>query len=175
MPKGHPESTDDRFAANLRALRERAGLSQSALADAMTGHGHAWHQQTVDRVESGRQAVRFREAVDLAAILRTSTDRFTWSSPEASATEFVYSAGSRLRQQYEITADAVCRLIADSATAERVAGAHKDSEWERVREAVRDVTARVEAYDLDAAIGEGIRRYEERFEGEGGDDAQGES
>lgn len=175
MRERHRESTDDKFAANLRALRERAGLSQSALADEMTGRGHGWHQQTVGRVESGRQAVRFSEAVDLAAILRTSTDRFTWTQPEASATEYVYAAGTRVVRASEDVAVAVHMLLSAIAAAERVVETTKDSEYPRVHEAREDTAARIEDYSLERSVTEGVRRYEERFGEDGGDDAQGES
>ena len=181
MREDRQEPADQRFGANLRTLRERKGLSQSALAAAMTERGHLWHQQTVGRVEASRQSVRFAETEALASILRTSLDRFTWGSAEANATEFVYSAGARLAQRYGLAVDAVTRLIAELVIAERVAGTHKDSEYGRVRVAADDVTARVEECSLDRAIDEGIRRYEEhvaeqeRMEREAEDDAQGES
>ena len=95
--KSHAGSLGERLAWNLKVLRERAGMSQAALAEAMTGRGHPWHQSTVYRVESGRQTVKFEEVAALAEILHTSMDRFTWTSPEASATEFTYAAGTRVR------------------------------------------------------------------------------
>lgn len=63
-------SAEKRIGANLRTLRERAGMSQTAVAAAMTEQGHSWHQSTVGRVETATQSLRLREAVDLAAILR---------------------------------------------------------------------------------------------------------
>ena len=175
MRERHRESTDDKFAANLRALRERAGLSQSALADEMTGRGHGWHQQTVGRVESGRQAVRFSEAVDLAEIFRTSTDRFTWGSAEANEASFTYAAGTRVRMQYEEVAMAIHRHLADEAAAERLLARPATTGTPRVKAAREDVAARLEEYSPRNAIREGFRRYRERHNGEGDDDAQGES
>ena len=165
-------SAEERFAANLRALRERAGMSQSALAAAMAERGRPWHQSTVYRVEAGKQPVSFGEATDLAAILRTSLDRFTWSTPEASETEFVQAAGTRVRVSYEDVAVAVCRLLADIAAAERVIASSAGSRWPRVREALEDTAARVREYGLEAAISEGIGRYDERH-GEEEDDDDG--
>jgi transcriptional regulator with XRE-family HTH domain len=175
------ETTDERFGANVRILRERAGLSQSALAAGMTERGHPWHQQTVGRVEAGRQSLRAGELEALADILRTSIDRFTWGSAEASETEFVYRAGARLNQRYEAVAEAVTHLIAEGVIAERVTEQHKGSEHERVREACEDVARRAEEYSLQAAIDAGIWRYQERLEEqdrmdkEAADDAQSES
>jgi transcriptional regulator with XRE-family HTH domain len=85
MPETHREPADERFGANLRQLREKAGMSQSALAAAMRKRGHKWYQQTVGRVEDGQQSARIGEAEDLAVILKTSVDRLTWTTEEASA------------------------------------------------------------------------------------------
>lgn len=162
-------------------MREQKGMSQDALAEAMREREHSWHQQTVNRVEKGHQSLRAPELEALAAIMRTSLDRFTWGTAEANESEFVYASGARLRQQYEVVAEAVCRMLAEETIAERTVRRHKDSEWKRVQAAIEDVMARMEAYHLDAAIDEGIRRYEERVreqertDEEGRDDAQGES
>jgi transcriptional regulator with XRE-family HTH domain len=177
MRDDHRETADQKLAANVRILRERKGLSQSGLADEMTAKGIPWHQQTVGRVEAGRQPVKFAEAVALASILRTSLDRFTWGSAEANATEFVLAAGARLRQSYETVAEALCRLLADQAAAGRVLAQREGSPYEHVKEAIADVRARMAEYGPDEAIDEGVRRYRERTGGgkEGDDDAQGES
>ncbi len=164
------ESANERLGLAVRTLREQKNMSQAELARLMTERGWPWHQSTVYRVESGKQTVGFNEAVDLAAILRVTLNRFTWGSAEANESEFVYEARARLRHQYEVVAEAVCRMLADQAIAERTAERHKDSEWERVRAAVDDLAAGVEEYHLDAAIDEGITRYEERTGGESGDD-----
>ena len=162
MQQREVEPADQRLAANLRTLRERKGWSQSALAQAMTERGIPWHQQTVTRIEAGQQQVRFGELMALAAVLETSLDRFTWTSPEAGATEYVYSAGTRVVRLAETVSDSVFHLLLALAAAERTLEMTKDSEYPRVQEARRDTADRVEMYDLDAAVDEGIRRYEER-------------
>ena len=169
-------SPDERLGANLRALREDRGMSQSALAAAMTERGYRWHQQTVTRVEAGEQPVRFGELEQLAEILRTSVDRFRWTQPEASATEYIYSAGTRVVRSADDVAKAVHRLLADIAAAERTLAMTAETPYPRAQEARRDTAIRVETYTLDAAIDEGIRSYEERPDVKEGDDAaQGES
>jgi transcriptional regulator with XRE-family HTH domain len=171
---GQGESPDEVFGANVRALRERLGLSQSEVARQMTERGHPWHQSTVYRVEVGEQPVSYWASRDLAAVLRTSAERFSWTGPEANETEFVNMAGVRLRQCYEVVAAAVERLLGESAAARRVVAAHEASKYERVQEAIRDVTARIEEYDLTPAVNAGIARYNERFtedEDDGADDA----
>lgn len=181
MPEDRREPTNVRFGANLRALREQKGISQDALAAEMTERGHRWLQQTVTRIEAGLQSLRAPELEALASIMGATLDRFTWGTAEANESEFVYASGSRLRQQYEVVAEAVCRMLAEETIAERTVRRHKDSEWKRVQVAVDDVMARMEVYHLDAAVNEGISRYEERvqeqerMDKESADDAQGES
>lgn len=160
----------------MRALREDKGMSQSALAAAMTERGQPWHQQTVTRVEQGTQQLKAAELVALAAIFKTSLDRFTWTQPEASATEYIYSAGTRVVRCAEDVAHAVHLLLAALATAERTLTMTADTPYPRAQEARRDTAARIETYTLDDAVNEGIRRYEDRpGEKEGDDAAQGES
>lgn len=171
------EPPDERFGINLRTLREQAGLSQSALAAEMTERGWSWHQQTVGRIEAGRQSVRFGEIEELAGIFRVALDRFRWGSAEASEAEFVYMAGTRVRRQHEVVATAVREHIAAIAAAERTLERPPQSDSPRVKAAREDVAMRLERYTLDDAIDEGIRRYEERAgeDEEDGDAAQGES
>lgn len=166
------ESADETIGVNVRLLREQAGLSQDELAAEMSKLGVPWHQQTIGRVESGKQKVRATQLAALARILRTSMERFMWTGPEANATEYVYAAGTRLKLQYETVADAVKMLIIAGSTAERVAASMKDSEYEHVRQAVADVEARLEECTLDNAVNAGIGRYEEMYE-EDGDDEEG--
>ena len=177
MREDHRKSADERFGMNVRIMRERKDMSQSALADAMTERGYPWHQQTVGRVEAGRQSVRFGEVEQLAQILKTSMDRFSWGSAEANETEFTYAAGTRVRRQYEVVATAIHRHLADVAAAERLlARPPQTGDSEHVMAAREDVADRLETYSLDNAIEEGIRRYEERgLREEGDDDAQGEA
>jgi transcriptional regulator with XRE-family HTH domain len=73
-----------RFSANLRIARERAGMSQAALATLMREMGHdAFRQNTIYRIETGQRAVIIDEAYALARITRTSLDRL--AQPEALA------------------------------------------------------------------------------------------
>src|SRR5208282_4747498 len=100
----------------------------------------------------------------------------TWMQPEASATEYVYSAGTRVVRRADDVAVAVRMLLSALASAERTLAATADSPYPRAQEARRDTAARVDAHGLDAAVDEGIRRYRDRAgDKEDGDDAQGES
>ena len=116
-------------------------MSQSALAAAMTERGYPWHQQTVGRVEAGRQSVRFAEIEQLARILQTSLDRFTWTQPEAGATEYIYSAGTRVVRCAEDVAHAVHLLLHALASAERTLTMTADTPYPRAQEARRDTAA----------------------------------
>ena len=159
------ESPDVRFGRNLRALRERKGLSQKTVAEAMAGRGHtSWYQNTLTRVESGVQPLKLSEADDLRDILETSIDRLTWASQEAEATELLYGAGAAVRNSYETVATAVRDHLHVIHDAERWAEHYKDNPAERVREARDDALGRVEEYDLDGAVDEGVRRWDERAE-----------
>jgi transcriptional regulator with XRE-family HTH domain len=157
-----PEDPAGLFGMNLRLLREEKGMSQSEVARQMSERGHPWHQSTVYRVEQGKQEASYSEARDLAAILRTSMERFSWTGPEANGTAYVYAAGARLHQNYEQVAEAVEHLLRTRAAAERVLDQFKDSEYERVQEARADVAARMEDYDLEYAIQLGEWRYANR-------------
>lgn len=58
------------LAENIRARRQAAGLSQADLSSKMKKSGHTnWHQNTVSRVEAGRQMVRSAEYRTLTTIL----------------------------------------------------------------------------------------------------------
>jgi transcriptional regulator with XRE-family HTH domain len=153
------ENADEKLAGNLRALRDGAGMSQGALAAAMAERGWPWHQSTVNRIEAGRQPVKFAEAVDLAAILGTSLDRLTWSSAEASQAEFVHAAGTEVRLSAETVSAAVHHLLSAVSRAERVLAGAAGSELPRVAAAWEDTYARMTDYSLDEAVSEGIRRH----------------
>lgn len=153
---------DERISANVRALREQKGLSQAELAKLMSERRHPWHQSTVTRVEQGTQQLKAAELVDLAAIFNASVDRFTWTQPEVSAAEYIYSAGTRAVRSAEDVANAVRRLLADIAAANRTLAMTKDTPYPRAQDAWRDTEQRVKTCGLADAVAEGERRYEER-------------
>ncbi len=83
--KGHaapPNTAERRFAEVAQQARDRKGWSQGRVAGAMAKRGWPWHQSTVYRVESGRQAVRLGEAVALAEILGIDLSAFGSGDPE---------------------------------------------------------------------------------------------
>lgn len=94
-----PDDTDQRFAANFRAAREQAGLSQRQVADQMRERGLPWHQQTVYRLESGEQPVKLREAEHLAAIVGTEASALTRPTGVVIAAYDILAAARKVREQ----------------------------------------------------------------------------
>jgi transcriptional regulator with XRE-family HTH domain len=159
------ETADERLAANVRLLRERRGMSQRQLAEAMAERGHPWHQQTVGRVEEGNRPVRFAEAEDLAAILQAPLDRLAWASGEARVVEYLNQSASSVTAAHEAVADSVRRLLGAVAAVEEDAKRNEGHRSPLVQEARRDALGRVAEYgSVDDAVAEGYRRreYEER-------------
>ena len=69
-----PRQTRQRIAANLRAARENAGLSQADLAEKMRVIGFRTSQQAIAQIESGTQKVPSEELLWLSRILAVSMD-----------------------------------------------------------------------------------------------------
>lgn len=155
---GH--AATDYFPENLRRHRERKGMSQKALAEAMKACGWSWHQATVHRVESGAQPVELGEATDLAAILGTSLDRLTWAGPEENGVALTDRATALLARSFRETAEAAERLLRDRDGAERQLAEAVKSEYRRVRQAAEDLRLELEASTLEAAVEHGVDRYE---------------
>jgi transcriptional regulator with XRE-family HTH domain len=154
------EDADKRFGNNLRRLREEADMTQAELAQAMTERGWPWHQSTVARVESGRQSVRFSEAEVLAKILGVALDRLTWVGPEGPEAAAVAEAGRRLRRAFERTNNAV-RLHARALDdAQQMLERHRNSPYQRVRDASAELQATIRNYGFEKAVDEGFNRYD---------------
>lgn len=151
---------------NLRALRERKGLSQAALAKAMRDRDWPWHQTTVHRVETGAQPLGIGEIVDAAHILGVTTDRLTWAGPEASESALVAAAHGRLREAWRETADAAARLKAASHAAERAVTEGGASKYGRARDAARGLAEELEAATLEAALMEAEALWQRTKRGE---------
>ena len=157
-----PDEAERRFAANLRVLRERRGISQARLAQEMLARQWPWRQQTVARLENGQRMLRFGEAIALASILGVSLDRFTRPGSEVIEMEKIRAASARLRESYDAVAAAVCRLLDEQRTAQRLrvlndqvrGGDLVDVAMVELRGWMRECT-------VDKAILEGRRRFKE--------------
>lgn len=62
-------ATDLTFARQLRLIRQRSGMTQRQLADAMTVTGSKMHASAIAKIEAGDRPVKIGEAVELAGIL----------------------------------------------------------------------------------------------------------
>jgi transcriptional regulator with XRE-family HTH domain len=165
-----PESGDGLFGYNMRKLRERAGLSQAALAIAMQERSWPWHQSTIYRIESGRQTVSFWESRDLAAILGVSPERFAWKPADANAADALYMSASRVRGCAEEVVGTVTALLSARTLAQRAIEDTAQYDSPRVRDAREVLDDTLGACDLEAAIAEGVRQYEEMTRDDGEDD-----
>jgi transcriptional regulator with XRE-family HTH domain len=161
-------NADERISVNLRRLRMAAGISQAELARLMREHGWPWHQSTVHRLESGKQAVSLGEGVDLAVILGTTIDGLIQPAPEADAAEKVLNASASVENSADIVSEAVRVLLGARADAEKLFAATEGTPWPHV-DALRQNLAEIAGmHTVEAAVAEGIRRYQERSDNEGG-------
>lgn len=157
----HPgESYDERLALNLRAVRDGRGLSQAALADAMSARGHGWHQQTVARAEAGTQPVKFAEAASLAEILGVPLDRFTWTSPEAAAARFLAESRDRVVAAAGAVTGAAAALLRARHDAGVAVGSTREHATPAVAEAREELLAALAGHDLAAAVAAGVVLHE---------------
>jgi transcriptional regulator with XRE-family HTH domain len=81
MINDEPAAVRLAIAANIRAERARARLSQQDVADAMRQRGFAyWRQQTTGATERGERRVTADELVALADVLGTTPETL-WRLP----------------------------------------------------------------------------------------------
>jgi transcriptional regulator with XRE-family HTH domain len=153
---------DERVGRNVRQLRENAGMSKAKLLKAMQAAGHSWHPVTVVRIEAGTQSLRAAELFDLTVIFGTTLDRFTWTSPEANADALLRQPWQRITDAYDTIATAIPQLLAALGTARQRAGQFVDHPSQQVRDTSEDLLLLVADHGLDAAVAEGISRYEHR-------------
>jgi transcriptional regulator with XRE-family HTH domain len=96
------EAAERQFAANLKAVREARGMSQTTLAERMSELGHRWYQSTVTKIEAGRRAVRIGEARDLATILETTVDALSAiGTDEAASIEALTTSAIAVRKAWQ--------------------------------------------------------------------------
>jgi transcriptional regulator with XRE-family HTH domain len=157
-----PDDAEQRFAANLRVLRERQGISQVKLAQEMAVRGWPWRQQTVTRLENGQRMIRFGEAIALASILGVSLGRFTRPVSEALEVEKIRATSARLRESCQAVAAAVCHLLDAQRTAERLQTLNGQVQGDDfVEVALVELRGWMRECSVDKAILEGRRRFKE--------------
>jgi transcriptional regulator with XRE-family HTH domain len=152
---GEPgRQADERFRVNFKAARERAGLTQEAVARAMAEAEFAFVQQTIARIELGRRKVSFGEAVALARAVGSTADAL--SRPPGLALEGwrILDAARQARESHAtITVEA--RKFRDArARLERAAAkAAKDGTAHELADEL-SVGKRALTLDLDSALKE---------------------
>jgi transcriptional regulator with XRE-family HTH domain len=115
-----PLGTERRFANNLRAFREQAGMRQADVAEAMRDLGFGYvHQQTIDRIEKLAQRPRLGESHALATVLGTSLVTML-QPPELAADAWLALTAARdVRAAARAREDAALRLANTRAHLER--------------------------------------------------------
>lgn len=155
---------NEQIAANVRAYRERAGMSQAELAVRVSAEGKAdgvsWHQSTVARIESGSQPTRLDEAAILARVLRVPVDRLTWATGEAAEVMLGEQSLGQLREAFSAVADAVARLHGARGGARGTLRSLAASRHERARDTASALEEELAATTLRAATAEGRARHE---------------
>ena len=171
MAKQPREKTAETLGANVRYLREHASISQTELARRMTDRGWPWHQSTVYRVESGRQAVRFDEVQDLADLLGVTLDRMTWAIGESAELELAEGALTRLKDAHVSAIQAIVQLHVARAAAERAARDAVRSEYAHVREAAAPIAEGLLTTMIERVVSAGELEWEQMAEELDGDQA----
>jgi transcriptional regulator with XRE-family HTH domain len=87
------------FRDHMKRLREAKGMTQSELARQLKQRGLPYHQQTVQRVESGERPIRLDEAFQIASVLESRVDLMI-ASPNALGGDLIFAV-SRLRRETE--------------------------------------------------------------------------
>lgn len=153
-------------AANVRAYRERAKLSQAELAVLVTAEGKAdgvsWHQSTVARAEdlSDPQPLRLAEAKAVARVFKIPIDRLMWPTGEAAEVMLAEQSLGLLREAFTAVASATARLHAARAGARSTLRSLAASKHDRARDASRALEEELAASVLRAATAEGKARFE---------------
>lgn len=124
MPEATELPWESAFVQRMRTRRERDEMSQTELARAAASKGLAFHQQTIQRIESGIRPLRLNEAVVIAEILGSSLDEMTKSdSLESLREEAIHNAMrlgsfldgvSKLLEQKENDLEALLQVAADA-------------------------------------------------------------
>lgn len=71
-----PQTPEERFAHNVRVMREAQGWNQSEMARRLTDAGlEGFHQTTVSRIEKGERPVKLGEATVIAGVFHTPVER----------------------------------------------------------------------------------------------------
>jgi transcriptional regulator with XRE-family HTH domain len=106
-----PGVVDDWFTVNIRARREKLGMSQADLAQKMVALGWRYYPQTIHRIESGQRKVTVGEAEAVAHVLGTSVYRLTWPDTVSDTVNLFTSLAEQADQAFEEIAAWTGRLL----------------------------------------------------------------
>jgi transcriptional regulator with XRE-family HTH domain len=150
-----------RFGENVRAHRERKGMSQADVARLMTERGWGWYQSTVYKTEQGRRRADAFEARDLALVFSVPLDRLFWPAPEESAVALAEDAVQRLVNAWHKAAESTEHLIRRERTAASAVATARESKYPRAREAATELAEVLAEYTLQLAIAQAIDRTDD--------------
>lgn len=120
------------LAAQVRALREKLGMTQGGVAKEMTARGITMRQSTIAKIEANQRPVYVNEAVMLAAILGTDLADLVTDPRQRDMRDALATARGEEREMLGQLIQATRRL--EDHRASRVAAEH----------AVRDAERKVE-------------------------------
>ena len=124
------------FATNLQAARERLRMSQYELAQRASQRGLKFHQTTLQRIESGRRAVKLSEAALLAELVGESLDSMMQSPSVPAMYRLVLNA-----LDFEGVSDAR-ETIKTLVVYIDGAGSNASTAWERYETSLNNADAR---------------------------------
>lgn len=169
-----PEQVDEQVAANVRMLREQAGLSLAAFAEKVAEFGWQCAPQTLHRIETRRRKVTAGEADLLARALGTTLTQLTWPDEASNTVNFINMFTGRADGAYERIAGATGQLLFARAHLERAvasARARGIDDQEHVREALTEAVAALENATPERAVETGRQDYADNYP-EGAPDAE---
>lgn len=144
------------FQKNVKTLRERRGWSQTELAKRLSSQGLPFHQQQVQRIETGARPVRLNEAMLLAKTFGVSWDDMTQPADARSLRNALLYARSR--------ASEVAGRVAEDLSAANQQLEHAmvdvEDQWDAYREAVAQDGETVDA-DFEDSVSRDVESIRE--------------
>lgn len=105
---------------NVRDCRVAAGMSQAALADALSKSGDRLAQQTILKIEQGSRPLKFAEAMRVSEVLGIPVSALTKESKQAVAEVYLTGLIDSVRQRHvdlQKLAEQLSKPLADLALA----------------------------------------------------------
>lgn len=104
------------FAKNVKAARERRGWSQTELAKRLTARSLTFHQQQIQRIETGTRPVRLNEAILLAEVLGELFEDMTNAPDHRAVRRNLIHAMGRISHLADDLAEYIAEHISDVDT-----------------------------------------------------------